>query len=122
MRGACIRASRRDSRAMVEAGIGCPSPIFPVKDLEASLAFYARLGFATRKYDDGYGYAERDGLILHLQWRPPADPSTGSSAVWVHTQEVDALHAEWAATGLELQMSVPEDKPWRVREFALKDL
>ena len=103
------------------AGIGCPAPIFPVRDLDAALAFYERLGFKVWKYDEGYGYAQREGLTLHLQWRPPADPSTGSCAVWVKTQHVDELHAEWLECGLELNMSTPEDKPWRVREFAIKD-
>jgi hypothetical protein len=28
--------------------------------------FYERLGFATRKYDDRYGYASRDQVELHL--------------------------------------------------------
>jgi hypothetical protein len=36
------------------------APIFPVRDLDVSLAHYARLGFTTRAYDGG-GYG--------LPWR-----------------------------------------------------
>jgi hypothetical protein len=43
------------------------APIFPVRDLSASLAHYQRLGFATREYaGGGYGYATRDGVEIHL--------------------------------------------------------
>ena len=43
------------------------APILPVRDLKASLDHYRRLGFATRKYlDVGYGFAEHDGIEIHL--------------------------------------------------------
>ena len=36
------------------------APIFPVRDLSASLAHYQRLGSVTREYEGGgYGYATR---------------------------------------------------------------
>jgi hypothetical protein len=47
-----------------------PSPVFAVRDLGAAMAFYERLGFAVRRYDAGYGFAERDGLKLHLRAAP----------------------------------------------------
>ena len=44
------------------------APIFPVRDLDAALAFYQRLGFAVRPYfGGGYGFASRDGIALHLR-------------------------------------------------------
>src|SRR4051812_38811225 len=43
------------------------APIFPVRDLDRALAFYARLGFGVRRYaGGGYGYVARDGVELHL--------------------------------------------------------
>ena len=44
------------------------SPIFPVRDLGRALAHYASLGFEVKPYEDGdgYGFADRDGVGLHL--------------------------------------------------------
>ena len=55
-----------------EAAIGLrsPAPVFAVRDLDAAMAFYERLGFAVRRHDAGYGYAEREGLRIHLRASP----------------------------------------------------
>src|SRR4026209_339466 len=43
------------------------APIFPVSDLDASLTFYAQLGFNTRAYSGGgYGYVTRDEIEIHV--------------------------------------------------------
>ena len=43
------------------------APIFAVRDVTASLAYYRRLGFVTREYDGGgYGFVTRDGVEFHL--------------------------------------------------------
>ena len=44
------------------------SPIFPVRDMTAALAHYAALGFNVfpDQGEDGYGFANRDGIGLHL--------------------------------------------------------
>ena len=132
---------------MPDVGLGCPAPIFEVRDLDRSLEFYAGLGFRVWRYDDGYGYAQREGLKLHLRRSPEIDPFTNHSALYVETAEVDALHDEWLDRGLWLlsagitpeidaearqrwargeavgRMSATvDDKPWSVREFALLDL
>jgi catechol 2,3-dioxygenase-like lactoylglutathione lyase family enzyme len=128
-------------------GLRRPAPILPVRDLEAALAFYAGLGFSVRCYDEGYAFARRERLLLHLSVTPELDPFTNHSALYVDTAEVDALHAEWLAldlwavppiTGPEILAEarrrweagapiaritdVVEAKPWRVREFTLLDL
>jgi catechol 2,3-dioxygenase-like lactoylglutathione lyase family enzyme len=122
------------------------SPVFAVRDLGAAMAFYERLGFSVRRYDVGYGYAERDGLKLHLRAAPEIEPFTNYVEVWVETADPDLLHEEWRSLGLlpvvdgigpELRAEVRrrfdarepvgllsdqvEDKPWGVREFALRD-
>lgn len=111
------------------------------------MAFYERLGFAARHHDAGYGYAEREHLRIHLRASPEIEPFGNYSEVYVDTQEVDRLHAEWRTRGLlpvtdgitpELKAEVRhrweagdpvglisehvEDKPWRVREFSIRDL
>lgn len=43
------------------------APIFPVRELNVSLAYYAQLGFTTREYGGGgYGFAVADDIEIHL--------------------------------------------------------
>jgi len=134
-------------RASAVVGLGCPAPIFAVRDLEAAMAFYERLGFAVRRYDAGYGYAAREGLRIHLRASPELEPFGNYSEVYVETAEVDQLHEEWQSCGLlpvpgaidptlkaevrrrweagqpvGLMSKSVEDKPWHVREFSIRDL
>jgi catechol 2,3-dioxygenase-like lactoylglutathione lyase family enzyme len=116
-------------------GLRRAAPILPVRDLDDALAFYARLGFETSRYDGGYGYARRERLILHLRASPEVDPRANPSAAWVDIADVDALHAEWVGLGLPVEPvdgeRTPEPrgrisarvdhKPWGVREFAILD-
>jgi catechol 2,3-dioxygenase-like lactoylglutathione lyase family enzyme len=112
-----------------------PAPVFPVRDLNVSLAFYERLGFHTYTYDEGYGFARRERLRLHLRVIPELDPLTNNSGVYVDAPAVDALHTEWLGCGRRV---VPADiqeaderagritraveaKPWGVREFTIMD-
>lgn len=122
-------------------------PVFEVRDLEAAMAFYRRLGFAVRRHDQGYGFAERDGLRLHLRVSPDIEPFSNYAEVYVQTPDVDRLHEEWRDCGLlpvpgaidaslkaeverrwhagepvGLLSETVEDKPWGVREFAIRDL
>jgi hypothetical protein len=100
----------------------------------------------SRRHDAGYGYAEREGLRIHLRASPELS-RPGYAEVFVDAQDVDRLYEEWRTCGLvpvpggiepELAAEVRrhweagdpvgllskrvEDKPWGVREFALRDL
>lgn len=104
-------------------------PVLMVRDVEASIAFYARLGFAATFRDDPanprYAGVRRDGVELHLQWH--------DASVWAapidrpnyrfFVQEVDGLYAEFAAAGVPASTAVTEvrDTPWGTREFHLYD-
>jgi catechol 2,3-dioxygenase-like lactoylglutathione lyase family enzyme len=106
-----------------------------VRDLNFSLGFYERLGFRTDTYDEGYGFARRERLRLHLRAVPELDPLTNNSAVYVDAPAVDALHTEWLGCGLRVVPAdiqeaderagriteVVEAKPWGVREFTILD-
>src|SRR5215469_8357486 len=57
------------------------APRFVVQNMEQALAFYRQLGFQTSLYDEHFGFAERDGVTLHLQHfsdPPEATRSAGS--------------------------------------------
>lgn len=107
-------------------------PVLMARDVSASLAFYARLGFAEAFRDPletpRYAVVRRGPVELHVQW---ADPQQ-----WAHagdrpayrfpTADVDALHAEALAAGALDQQTVgpfaaPKDTPWGTREFHLRD-
>jgi DNA-binding MarR family transcriptional regulator/catechol 2,3-dioxygenase-like lactoylglutathione lyase family enzyme len=76
------------------------SPIFPVRDLAAALAHYAALGFRTFAYEGGdqYGFADRDGVELHLATH--AEPGFHPAAAYLHVYDADALYEEWSRPGL----------------------
>ena len=79
LRGASERLpsrARRLTTVSLMAVLRRVAPIFPVRDLSASLAHHERLGFATRAYEGGgYAYATRDGVEIHLGVVPDATPS-----------------------------------------------
>jgi DNA-binding MarR family transcriptional regulator len=76
------------------------SPVFPVRDLAAALAHYAALGFRTFAYEGGdqYGFADRDGVGLHLAAHAGPDFHPASAYLYVH--DADALYEEWSRPGL----------------------
>jgi len=95
--------------------------ILPVRDLDASLEHYRRLGFRVSPYDDGYGYAVRGAADLHLAVRPGLDPRRNSSAVYLYVDDAEALYAEWRAAGVEGQFFEPHDTEYGLREAAHVD-
>ncbi len=96
------------------------APIFAVRDLEAAVAHYQRLGFATRKYDGGgYAYATRDGIEIHLGLVPDLDARTTTSAAYLWVEDADQLAQEWRAAGIEVHG--PEDTDWGQHEGAHVD-
>jgi catechol 2,3-dioxygenase-like lactoylglutathione lyase family enzyme len=122
----------------VSVSITAVHPVLMAREVAASLAFYARLGFAPDFTDDPvaprYAGIRRGPVELHLQW---ADPGQ-----WAHagdrpayrflTPNVDALYAEFRAAGgitpaaLDGQaerspFAAPADTPWGTREFHVRD-
>jgi catechol 2,3-dioxygenase-like lactoylglutathione lyase family enzyme len=94
------------------------APIFPVADLEAALAFYARLGFDVRAYDGGgYGFATRNGVEIHLGRVDVAERHRTSA--YLHVADAGALAADWRGAGAEVHG--PQDTAWGRHEGALVD-
>ncbi len=99
--------------------------ILPCNDLDASEAFYNRLGFArsdTEQKVGGYRIlSDGKGGSLHLTdavegWLIPGRNPFG---LYLCTEEVDALATAFAAELIE--KNGPEDKPWGMYEFSLSD-
>jgi hypothetical protein len=96
------------------------APIFPVRDLDVSLNHYRRLGFAVREYHGGgYGFANRDGVEIHLGVMPRPDSETVKHSAYLWVDDSDALAEEWRRVGAEVHM--PEDTEWGQHEGAMVD-
>ena len=103
--------------------------ILPCNDLEASEAFYNRLGFnrpanekPAKGEDDNYRILfDGKGGHLHLTdavvgWLVPGRNPFG---LHLYTDDVDALAARFE--GETLEKHGPEHKPWGMYEFSLSD-
>jgi len=92
-------------------------PIFPTRDLDAALEFYARLGFDVRRYaGGGYGYATRGPVQLHVGVVPRA---VSPASAYLVVDDADAVAREWADTGADVRP--PEDTEWGMHEGVVID-
>lgn len=100
-------------------------PILPSRSLAATLAFYARLGFAGRMAGDAYAILTRGTIELHFFAHPALDPATSHAGCYVRVAAVDSLYAALRAAALppvgRPRMDRLEDRPWGMREFAIVD-
>lgn len=102
------------------------SPILPSRDIDATEAFWLRLGFATVYKDvEESLILERDDVELHFLLNPDLDPRENDAGGYLRPSDIDALDAEWGALGLPVtgcpRMIRAEDKPWGTRELAVVD-
>ena len=100
------------------------APVIPVRDLDAALDRYRRLGFAVRAYGHGtgYGFVERGSVSFHLSEWDEHDPERTASVVYVYVSDADALHVEWTGSGVEGRFAEPCDTEYGLREFAFVDV
>jgi DNA-binding MarR family transcriptional regulator len=98
------------------------SPVFPVRNLKTALAHYAALGFKSFAYDGGdeYGFADRDGIGLHLAADRDHDPAHGA-ATYLYVRDADALYGEWSGPGIGGTTTPVHDTPYKLREGAHTD-
>ena len=98
------------------------SPIFSVRDLKAALAHYAALGFDTIPYEDGdgYGFANRDGLGLHLAVHDDHDHTHCGSA-YLYVRDADKLYEEWSRPGVGGHTHPAGPTPYKFREGSHTD-
>lgn len=100
-------------------------PILPVLDLPRTRAFYESLGFAAGYHDDRYEILRRGHLVVHLKHSDNLVPDRNTSSCYWRVANADRLHDEFAAVGLPStgmpRLTEPQDEPWGMREFTLKD-
>ena len=105
-------------------------PIMPSRDLDATLAFYERLGFenaGTAPTEWNYLIIRRGTVQLHFYGDPKVDPLTTSSSCYLFTDDADVLYEAWNAIGIPTdattgsRLESPVDTDYGQREFALVD-
>ena len=94
-------------------------PIFVVSDVQQAVAHYEQLGFTTSYYDEGYAYARRDKLTIHLASAGADVDRIGRGSLYLHVDDADALAEEWRTAGFAV--AEPQDCPWGKRESSHRD-
>ena len=97
------------------------TPNLPSRDLDATAAFYAALGFATTYSDPGWLILERGSLMLEFFHDPGVDPATTSAGSCLRVDDVDALYADCVAAGLpQTHLGRPRLHPPKVEDSGLR--
>jgi catechol 2,3-dioxygenase-like lactoylglutathione lyase family enzyme len=103
------------------------APVFPVRDVDAALRLYKRLGFRGEPYEvsdnDGffYGYLSWDDVVLHLKRVSELDPLRTTSACYIWVYDADALYQKWSQESLPGRLHAPEDTAYGLRELGYVD-
>jgi len=105
------------------------TPVFFTTDIPATLQYYeTKLGFrcvGTWQDPPVYAIIERDNQSIHFRCAPPPAPNPDKYDdelldAYLHVDNADALHNEYAASGVEFTRALG-DTPWNCREFVIKD-
>ena len=96
--------------------------IVPAGNLDASEAFYKRLGFEVVSDYGAYRIlADGRGWRLHLNHMPgwPKDVEANPFGLYLYVDDVDAVADK--VRDLIIEKGAPHDKPWGMYEFAVSD-
>jgi hypothetical protein len=95
-------------------------PIFVVSNVSRAVAHYEQSGFSTSHHDEGYAFAHRNELTIHLAGREVDPERVGRGSIYMHVDDADALAEEWRRAGIDFDG--PGDVEWGKREGSHKDL
>jgi predicted enzyme related to lactoylglutathione lyase len=86
------------------------NPILRVEDMPGSLRYYTEvLGFTAEEWSgDDFGCVIRDGAAIYLS---RADQGAPGAWVWIGVEDVEALYAEYQASGAQIRHP-PVNYPW----------
>ncbi|HXD32308.1 MAG TPA: glyoxalase superfamily protein [Pyrinomonadaceae bacterium] len=95
------------------------APVLHVPNVEATARYYRDvLGFTWDFGDDAYAVVWRDNSAIHFV-KDDRVPSGIHLFQWI--RDVDAYHKEIATRGAEIT-GAPSDRPYGLRELAVRDL
>ncbi len=96
--------------------------ILPCNDIDATQAFYERLGFAMSAGDAGFRIMT-DGHGWHIALRPAEPgwviPDRNSHGLYLYCEDVDAVAGR--VRDIIIERGAPHRKPWGMYEFAVGD-
>ena len=98
--------------------------VLAVPEFRAAIDFFVKqLGMQVDFEAPGWAFLSRGAFRLMLGECPdalsPAELGDHSYFVYVNVSEVDKLHAEFAARGVDILQALA-DKPWGMREFGIR--
>lgn len=96
-------------------------PLFPSRDITASVRFYSALGFRALLQTDEYGIVERDGVEIHF-WPCDDRHIAENTSAYFRVNDVDGLHAELSRVPDSVRLTEPADTMWGMREFYVWDV
>jgi uncharacterized glyoxalase superfamily protein PhnB len=94
----------------------------PARDFERSMAFYQALGFTRASVFDGIAYFHcGESSFLLQDFFVPEHAANMQMHLLVAC--VDDWHRQAAAVAaqFDVQIGLPEDQPWAMRDFTLQD-
>jgi catechol 2,3-dioxygenase-like lactoylglutathione lyase family enzyme len=97
-------------------------PIIPARDVERAAAWYRdQLGFAIVHTEAEYGVVERDEVQVHF-WGPSGiAPEKSMTMYRIGVRYIGELYEHCLERDIVHPNAGLEDKPWRMREFAVID-
>ena len=107
-------AGRDDSYAFGVGRVVSVEPIFVVSDVARAVAHYEQLGFSASHHDEGYAFAHRNELTIHLAGPGVFPERVGRGTIYMHVDDADALAEEWRGAGIDFV--APQDFEWGKRE------
>jgi catechol 2,3-dioxygenase-like lactoylglutathione lyase family enzyme len=97
------------------------TPNLPSRSFEATVWFYAALGFRVVFRDRGWLILSRGGLVLEFFPDSELDPATSSFGSCLHLDDLDGFYRECRAAGLpETTMGWPRIEPPRPESSGLR--
>jgi catechol 2,3-dioxygenase-like lactoylglutathione lyase family enzyme len=97
-------------------------PILPCNDIDATQAFYERLGFTLTGGDQGFRFLGNGrGWQVALRAAEPGwvIPDRNSHGLYLYCDDVDAVADR--VRDIIIEPGAPHRKPWSMYEFAVGD-
>jgi hypothetical protein len=95
-------------------------PIFVVSDVPRAVGHYEQLGFSTSHHDEGYAFAHRNELTIHLAGPGVDRERVGRGSIYMHVDDADALAEEWRGAGVDFVE--PQDYEYGKREGSQEEV